>query len=36
MSEWLIQGIGFAAVAVFVLSYQIRSNRLLFLLQLIG
>lgn len=36
MNEWLIQGIGFAAVAVFILSYQIRSNRTLFLLQLIG
>ena len=36
MQDWFIQGIGFAAVAVFFLSYQIRSNRKLFLLQMIG
>ena len=36
MNGWFIQGIGFAAVAVFILSYQIKSNRMLFLLQLIG
>ena len=36
MTDWLIQGIGFVAVAVFILSYQIKSNRWLFLLQLIG
>ncbi len=36
MTDWLIQGIGFVAVAVFILSYQIKSNRYLFLLQLIG
>ncbi|MBQ4465386.1 MAG: YgjV family protein [Oscillospiraceae bacterium] len=36
MNEWFIQGIGLLAVAVFILSYQIRSNRWLFLLQLIG
>ena len=36
MNNWVIQGIGFAAVAVFILSYQIRANRWLFLLQLIG
>ncbi|MBR5372945.1 MAG: YgjV family protein [Oscillospiraceae bacterium] len=36
MPDWFIQGIGFVAVAVFILSYQIRSNRRLFLLQLIG
>ena len=36
MSDLFIQGIGFAAVALFVLSYQIKSNRWLFLLQLIG
>lgn len=35
-SSLIIQGIGFAAVAVFVLSYQIRSNRWLFFLQIIG
>lgn len=36
MNGWFIQGIGFAAVALFIVSYQIRSNRWLFLLQLIG
>ncbi len=36
MSDLIIQVIGFVAVAVFVLSYQIKSNRWLFLLQLIG
>ena len=36
MDGWFVQGIGFAAVTVFVLSYQIRSNQKLFLLQLIG
>jgi len=36
LNGWFIQGIGFAAVALFILSYQIRSNRWLFLLQLIG
>ncbi len=36
MNEWVIQGIGFAAVALFIFSYQIRSNRWLFLLQLLG
>ena len=36
MQDWFIQGIGFLAVAVFILSYQIKSNRRLFLLQLIG
>lgn len=36
MNDRFVQGIGFAAVAVFVLSYQIKSNRKLFLLQLIG
>lgn len=32
----IIQGIGFLGVALFVLSYQFRSNRVLFLLQLLG
>ena len=36
MSEYIIQGIGFVAVAFFILSYQMKSNRLLFLFQLIG
>ena len=36
MSESIIQTIGFAAVAAFILSYQIKSNRWLLLLQLIG
>ena len=36
MPEAVVQGIGFVAVAAFILSYQIKSNRRLFLLQLIG
>ncbi len=36
MSPIIVQSIGFVAVAAFILSYQIKSNRLLFLLQLIG
>ena len=36
MPETVVQGIGFVAVAAFILSYQIKSNRRLFLLQLIG
>ena len=36
MSEFAIQAIGFAGVALFVVSYQIRSNRALFLCQLTG
>ena len=36
MNEIIIQIIGFVAVAAFILSYQIKSNRRLFLLQLIG
>ena len=35
-SPILIQLIGFVGVAVFILSYQIKSNRKLFLLQLVG
>ncbi len=31
MSETLIQIIGFIAMAFFIMSYQIRSNRALFL-----
>ena len=34
--EIVVQGIGFVAVAAFILSYQIQSNRRLFLLQLVG
>lgn len=36
MSDIIIQGIGFIAVALFITSYQIKSNRLLFLFQLLG
>ena len=36
MQAYIVQGIGFVAVAAFILSYQIKSNRWLFLLQLIG
>lgn len=36
MFEWFVQGIGFAALTVFILSYQIKSNRELFFMQLIG
>ncbi|MBE6877238.1 MAG: YgjV family protein [Ruminococcus sp.] len=36
ISPIIVQGIGFIAVAAFILSYQIKSNRWLFLLQLIG
>ncbi|MGN0659200.1 MAG: YgjV family protein [Emergencia sp.] len=36
MSQILVQGIGFAGVIFFVASYQIRSNRALFLCQTIG
>lgn len=36
MNEFAIQLIGFIGVAFFIASYQMRSNRLLFLFQLIG
>lgn len=36
MTDIFIQGIGFIAIALFVISYQIKSNRLLFLFQLMG
>lgn len=36
MNEYVIQGIGFAGMAFFVISYQIKSNRTLFLCQLMG
>ena len=36
MSEFWIQAIGFVGVALFIISYQIRSNRALFFCQLLG
>lgn len=36
MNEYVIQGIGFIGVVLFVVSYQIKSNRALFLCQLLG
>ena len=36
MNEYLVQAIGFLGVALFIISYQIRSNRALFLCQLVG
>ncbi|MBQ3611073.1 MAG: YgjV family protein [Firmicutes bacterium] len=36
MSDFIIQGIGFLGLVFFVVSYQIRSNRALFLCQLLG
>ncbi len=36
MSEIVIQGIGFLGLIFFITSYQIRSNRALFLCQLLG
>jgi len=36
MSDFIIQGIGFLGMVSFVVSYQIRSNRALFLCQLLG
>lgn len=36
MSEFVIQAIGFAGVAFFIASYQIKSNKALFLCQMIG
>lgn len=36
MNEYIIQGIGFLGVILFIISYQIRSNRALFLCQLMG
>lgn len=36
MSQWIIQGIGFAGMILFLLSYQFKSNRTLFLLQALG
>ena len=36
MIEIVLQGIGFIGTALFIVSYQIRSNRALFLCQLLG
>lgn len=36
MNEYIIQIVGFLGVALFIISYQIRSNRALFLCQLMG
>ena len=36
MNGVFIQAIGFVAVLFFIFSYQIRSNKMLFLMQLIG
>lgn len=36
MSNMIIQSIGFIGVVFFIFSYQMRSNRALFLFQLIG
>ncbi|WP_300606165.1 YgjV family protein [uncultured Oscillibacter sp.] len=36
MNEYMVQAIGFLGVALFIVSYQIRSNRALFLCQLVG
>ena len=36
MSDFWIQAIGFVGAALFIISYQIRSNRALFLCQLLG
>lgn len=36
MNEYMVQAIGFLGVALFIISYQIRSNRALFLCQLMG
>ena len=36
MSEWAVQAIGFVGVAFFIASYQIKSNKALFMCQMIG
>ena len=36
MNDILIQAIGFVAVLFFIASYQIKSNKMLFLMQLLG
>lgn len=36
MNEYIIQGIGFLGVALFIISYQLKSNMALFFCQLLG
>ena len=36
MNEYIVQGIGFIGVALFIISYQIKSNRALFFCQMLG
>ena len=36
VNECFVQGIGFIGVALFIVSYQIKSNRALFLCQMLG
>lgn len=36
MNEIILQGIGFIGVALFIVSYQLKSNRALFMCQLLG
>ena len=36
MNEWIVQGIGFVGVLFFLLSYQVKTNRGLFLCQSLG
>ncbi len=36
MSEFLVQAVGTAGVIVFILSYQIKSNKALYFMQLLG
>ena len=36
VNECFVQGIGFIGAALFIVSYQIKSNRALFLCQMLG
>jgi len=36
MNDLVVQAVGFVGMAFFIISYQIRSNRALFLCQLMG
>ena len=36
MNEYIVQGIGFTGTALFIISYQIKSNRALFFCQMLG
>ena len=36
MNPYLVQAIGFVGVALFIISYQIKSNRALFFCQMMG